>query len=522
MRRAYTISLLTLLFAAAQTGIAHAGEYTIHNCPASLQSNLEAGPWQALSEPPSTSGFQPSCTPGSILGTSIGWYGSEQSLNGELGATLQSPSPAITIRGMRLVWSVSHQSSGSDTFAQIVSNTGVELIASTPYSANASDPTVVNFPAGTDTVSVYSYCSYDQSTNCYFPSATSPIITLEGMDTTLEDTSPPTATINGGALADAVVSGTASLQFTASDELSGVREAQLLIDGHPVVTHSYSNQCTYTSFAACPQSQTDTMTWETGTIPNGEHQLGLDITDAAGNSQIIDEHPILVSNPTTAVGSSGGSPHIPACAAAPGTHTEITVQAKHDLVVSDYQKQAQLRGTLVGPSGKPIPDVAIEALARPAVGSAGFSALAHITTGPKGRFDLKLPVGVSRTVCLRYRELPEGRYSAAREVTQQVRAGVTLEVHPPAVESNGTIILTGNVLGGYIPSAGKVVELLVFYLGEWRVFQTVRTSPDGQFTSFYSFLGGLGTFAFRARVRGGENGYPYVLGYSNPVKVRAG
>jgi hypothetical protein len=505
-------------------GNAYAGEYTIHNCPASLQPNFDAGPWQSFGGPlPSAGGFQATCTPGSTLGTAIGWYGGEQSLNINYGVALQSPDQGITIREVRLVWSVAHQSSGSDTFAQVSSDTGVELVASTPYTASASSPTQVSFPTGTHVVRVYSYCSYDDSSNCYFPTSTTPIMKLEGIDTTLEDSNPPTATADGGSLAGSVVSGEATMQFTATDEGSGVREAQLLVDGRPLVTNSYATQCSYTTFAACPQSEADSMTWDTATVANGEHQIALRVTDASGNTQTVDSHTVLVSNATTKTGTTTMSegPPTPPCVAAPDTQSAITLVAKHDTIATAYRKRAHLRGTLTGPGRKPISDATVEVLARPVTTGAVYAPLGHVRTGASGQFNLTLPPGTSRTVCLRYQQQPGGLYTAALNVTQQVQAGVTLAVNPKDVESNGTIILTGSVLGGYISSAGKVVELQVLYLGSWRVFQTVRTTADGQFTSFYSFLGGLGTFAFRARVRG-ENDYPYALGYSNPVRVRAG
>jgi hypothetical protein len=513
-----TILFTTLILVLALAGKAQAGEYTIHNCPASLQSNFDAGPWQSYGGPlPSVGGFQGSCTPGSTLGTAIGWYATAQALNSNLGVVLQSPSSGITIREVRLVWSVSHQSSGSDTFAEVVSDTGSELIDPTPYAAGTSNPAKVYFPDGTHTVYVYSYCSYDDSANCNFPSPTSPVIKLEGMDTTLTDADPPTATINGGSLAaSAPVSGNATLQFTATDGQSGVRESQLLIDGSPVAADNYSSQCSYANFAACPQSQVNSMTWNTNTVANGEHRVALRITDAAGNTHTVDDHSVTVANAS----ATGPSAEPPACAEAPGTRTKITVAAKHHLLVSGYRQRARLSGKLLG-AGKPISAGTVEILTRPAVSSGKFLLLGHVTTGAHGQFKLILPPGISRTVCLRYHALPGGVYTAALAVTEQVRAGVTLAVHPRVVESNGTIILTGNVLGGYISGAGKVVELQVLYLGSWRVFQTVRTRPDGQFTSFYSFLGGQGIFAFRASVRG-ENDYPYALGYSHPVRVRAG
>lgn len=499
------------------TGIAHAGQYTIHNCPGSLQPNFDAGPWQSYGGSlPSVGGFQNSCSPGGTLGAAIGWYANEQGLNTNLGVLIQTPSSATTIREMRLVWSVSHQSSGSDPFAQVISDAGSQLIASTPYSAN---PAQVHFPSGTRTVYVYSYCSYDASTNCYFPSGTSPVIKLEGMDTTLEESNPPTATVTNGSLAaNAPVSGVATLDFTASDGESGVRESQLLIDGSPVLTDSYSSQCPYTNFAACPRSVPDSMTWDSHTVANGEHRVALRVTDAAGNTQVLDDHAVLVSNPSVA-GAPPPSAAGNECAAAVGTQTKITVRQRR--IVSAYLRRARLSGTLTGPSGSPVAGATIEALAKPTVGGNRFSALSHATTSARGQFKLTLPPGISRTVCLRYRALPEGRYAAAIAISQQVRVGMTLAVQPSEVEPNGTIFLTGRVLGGYISSAGKVVELQVLYLGSWRVFQTLRSQPNGEFTAFYTFIGGHGTFAFRARVRG-ENDYPYIFGYSHPVTVRAG
>ena len=527
--RTLTAVAVTVVLGFVLVASASAGEYTIHDCPGSLQPNFDAGPWQSYGTAslPSSGGFQESCEPGGTLGAAIGWYGSEQSLNTNLGVKIQSPSSAITIHELRVVWSVAHQSSGSDTFAQLIAETGFEFISGTPF-ATGSSPTLAQFPAGTTTVYVFSYCSYDASTNCYFPSSTSPIFKAEGMDTTLQDTEQPTATVTGGALkGGGSVSGTATMQFTATDPSSGVREAQLIVDGNPVVTHSYSSQCPYTNFLACPQSKTDSMAWNTVETGNGEHVVALRVTDAAGNSQTFDEHSVQVANISGASpgpagnGPAGAQQRQQTCTAAKGTQTTVGTSTEHGVLWTGYRQRAHLGGRLLGPARKPIASAIVEVLTRPNTTGSAFSLFGHVTTRAEGDFRLTLPPGVSRIVCLRYRPLGDGQYTAARTVALQVRAGVTLAVHPREVASNETIILTGNVLGGYISPAGKVVELQVLYLGQWRVFQTVRSQPDGQFTSFYTFIGGQGTFAFRARVRG-ENDYPYSLGYSHPAKVRAG
>ncbi|HWF35207.1 MAG TPA: hypothetical protein VG295_07535 [Solirubrobacteraceae bacterium] len=297
MRTARLAILGALLAALALPVSAQAGNYTIHNCPSSLQPNNDAGPWRSWSTGPlpSAGAYQGSCTPNGVLGAAIGWYANEQSFSTDLGVQLQTPSSSISIVSLRLVWAASGKSSGSDTFGQVLSDTGSEIAHEAPF----SQPDVVAFPDGTRTAYVDSYCSTDGSTNCYFHSNTTPVIELSGMDTTLAESVPPTATVTGGSLAGAgAVSGTGTLDFTADDADSGVLQSQLLIDGAPVLTDGYTAQCPYTNFAACPTSMPDSMVWSTTSVPDGSHQVALRVTDAAGNVQTVDDHTVVVSNPT--------------------------------------------------------------------------------------------------------------------------------------------------------------------------------------------------------------------------------
>jgi len=282
-------------------GSALAGEYTIHNCPGSLAPNNDAGAWRSYSTAalPSAGGYQGSCTPGGDLGAAIGWFAIEQSFNTSIGAELQTPSSDISIVSLRLVWAGAAKSSGSDTFGQINADTGAVFAEKAPFGASANAPTVVEFPDGTHTIYVDSFCSTDGSTNCYFSANTTPVIELVGMDTTLEDLTPPSATLTGGSLTgNGPISGVGTLDFTATDPDSGVEQSELLLDGSPVLTDSYASQCPYTSFAACPPSMPDSMAWNTGAVTDGEHQIALRITDAAGNTQVVGDHSVLISNPT--------------------------------------------------------------------------------------------------------------------------------------------------------------------------------------------------------------------------------
>jgi hypothetical protein len=507
---------------------ARAGEYTIHNCVASEQPNFIAGPWSWFGGLPnngSQEGFQATCGPGSALGAAIGWYGPAQTSNSPVGVIIKTYPPHITIRQVRMVWSVAHQSAGSETYAQISSDAGgVAMTSSTPFTASAADPSMITLPAGTHLVEAYSFCLPSEAPDCNFSSATSPIVKVEGVDTTLEDNVPPTVSIEGGALAGSAIAGSVVLQFHATDE-SGVREAQLLVDGRPVAIDSYEGQCSYTEIVACPEVVSDSLSWDTTSEPNGEYDVALRVTDTSGNTTTLDAHTVSVLNAASTVGSSatGSNPATvaPECSAAQGTHTTISIAAKHNLITTPYAKRARLAGALTGPGGQPITGASVEVLSHPAITDAHTALLGHVTTNTRGHFTLLLPRGISRTICLRYHPLAGGTYLAALEIAQHISAGVTLTVKPSEIESNGTVILTGAVRGGYIFGGGKVVELQVLYRGHWRVFETVRTLSTGQFTAFYSFLGGQGTFAFRARVRG-EHGYPYTLGYSRPAKVEVG
>jgi hypothetical protein len=298
--RAAAIVLLSAAVLALPAG-ARAGDYTIHNCPGSLQPNDDAGSWRMWSNGslPSAGGYQGSCTPGGAIGGAIGWYGIEQSFNTSLGAELATPSSAISIVSLRLVWSGAGKSSGSDTFGQVNSDTGSEIAHEAPFAVASATPDVVDFPDATHTIYVDSFCSTDGSTNCYFAANTTPVIALEGMDTTLAESNPPTATISAGSLAGAgPVSGIGTLDFTATDGESGVLESQLLVDGSPVVADSYAAHCPYTDFAACPLSMPDSIAWDTRAVTDGMHQLALRIVDAAGNIQTVDDHAVMISNPT--------------------------------------------------------------------------------------------------------------------------------------------------------------------------------------------------------------------------------
>ena len=181
-----------------------------------------------------------------------------------------------------------------------------------------------------------------------------------------------------------------------------------------------------------------------------------------------------------------------------------------------------IKGRLLDPEGKPISGATLEVLQQVAITGEPMRKIGLAHTASDGSFTTRIPKGPSRLIRLAYRAFAnETTYAFTRGIVQHVSAGLTLRVSPNRTSPHGPITLTGRVLGGYIGPLHPVVELLVKYLGGWRLIQSVRCKGSGKFKAHYKFLGAIGLFPFRARVRA-STGRPYTLGYSAPYAIRAG
>lgn len=123
--------------------------------------------------------------------------------------------------------------------------------------------------------------------------------------------SPPTGALWGAGPANGFHTGTESATFNASDP-SGIRGAQLLVDGSPV--ESAPGTCDYTRAIPC-SSLTQTFMLDTTRLTDGAHMLTLQTENAAGNVTQL-PHEIIVDNtaPPPPVGLS-------LTAASDGTYT---------------------------------------------------------------------------------------------------------------------------------------------------------------------------------------------------------
>jgi hypothetical protein len=396
-----------------------------------------------------------------------------------------------------------------------------------------------SLPQGARDFEVHVNCTTDMSSpTCAFADSIS-VPALTDITLTLSDNTPPAVTSVSGLLAsaaaaNATVSGSQAISFTASDADSGVRSATLTLSpqngGAPSVhTFSFASECTYDAWNACPVTQTVSgFPVSTTALTNGAYAVELSITDAAGNVTNDALGSVTADNPSTSAGLLGAGPgpgagDISAVGLGAPNGTDASEAAQLQLGASRITRAfahrgLRLAGRLLGPQEHPIGNASLDVLEEIA-GTATLRLIGHATTRADGTFVASVPAGPSRLIEVAYRAFSaDAVYAAVAKVEESVNAGVRLSVSPHRTGTEGTITLSGKVEGP-IPRQGVVVDLLVHYRGRWEPFRSPRTNSHGGFRVVYQFEGGIGRFPFRALAFGGQSGFPFSNGESEVVNV---
>lgn len=356
----------------------------------------------------------------------------------------------------------------------------------------------------------------------------------------LEDNTPPKVENASGPLVTAAaggaqVTGSQPISFTSADEQSGVRTATLTLSplsggASYVHTFDFSGECAYDAWNACPLSQTVSgFTLNTDALADGAYAVSLAVTDAAGNVTNDALGSVTVSNPTATASSLGAlsGPGMGSLSGSTGAGSANGSGASEDARLQigvrsptsrSYAKRGlHVSGRLLNAQGLPVEGATLDVLQQ--VNGTGLELIGRVRTSTAGTFTAAVPDGPSRLIEIAYRAFSgDGGYAATAKLRESVRAGVQLAVSPHRTGSEGTITLSGRVLGP-IPPQGVVVELLVHYRGRWEPFRDPRTDAHGRFHVAYQFQGGIGRFPFRALVFGSQGGFPFALGESRTVDV---
>jgi hypothetical protein len=354
----------------------------------------------------------------------------------------------------------------------------------------------------------------------------------------------PTASSISGTLLSPSVAGTAELTLNAADPGGpGVYAVIVQIDGKAVYSgtpNSNSGRCVPagTSGGAlmfdysqpCPPSESVDLPINTTALSNGQHTLKIVVQDAAGNSAVVYDGTISTKQPSNdslgaqpGPGATAGTSSAATPVAIPNGTTasrtaRLNLGVKRRMTRTYSHRALRVTGRLLGAQGHPIAGATLDVLQQVS-GSAGMAVIGHASTRANGTFAASVPGGPTRTIEIAYRAFStDANYAAAAKIAEAVEAGVQLTVNPRRTGSEGTITLSGHVLGP-VPAQGVAVELLVHYRGRWEPFRVPQTDSRGRFEVVYQFQGGIGRFPFRASVLGGQAGFPFAHGESRAVDV---
>jgi len=382
------------------------------------------------------------------------------------------------------------------------------------------------------------------------------VVYLYAADLVLEQASSPTVTpgsITGELATDSTVSGEPHLLFEASDSGSGVYQALVTVDGKAVgatTIDSNGGKCVnvgqttdglpaFLYLKPCAPSVSADVPLDTTALTNGAHHVVVAVTDAAGNSTVVLDRVMAVSNPVPSPGpvttTSNATPspqNSPAPQPQPTNGLNASALASlsarwssssEPALRSRYGRAQTVVGRLLAPSGAPISGALIEASMTPSDQGAHSAALGSVRTAADGTFRMRLPARApSSTIALAYRSvLSSAVPSATAALALIVPAGLRLRVAPRVSHVGGRIRFRGILHGGPIPPGGKQLVLQASSpRSRWRTFEAITTDRRGRYRASYRFrLPGPVSYRFRA-VSPAEADYPFARGASNVVRVR--
>lgn len=412
------------------------------------------------------------------------------------GVNLRSPG-GVAIRRVRLWLTARLRGAGSSMTVQVTSGTSTSTLPGTvlfaaPGGDTLGSPFVSPLLAGdTSYYDVFAACSGDAGPTCA-PDETK-ILDVRGTEVTLEETTPPAGSIDGGALmAGGPQSGVRALAYSAIDHESGIARVSALIGSTVVGVADFLPECPFENFAACQQGRNSAVFADTRKVQNGFHPVSLRVTDAAGNEQTLQsptvvqvvnaaQVPSLTTIPGSGSGSDGGSGSGGGLSSGGARLIASFASNRRSTLTVGYGGRVVVRGRVLAEDGVPVSGGRVDLQETPQSGNAG-RASRELTTGQDGVFAYTVPRGPSRTLTFRYGETAADATPAVHRLKLRVRAAARLRVTLNGVR----VHYDGNVLSKPLPRRGKRVEIQGRAPGAaWKTFAVRRTTRRGRFSGTY-------------------------------------
>jgi hypothetical protein len=405
----------------------------------------------------------------------------------------------------------------------------------------------VSVPGGASQVSVLAFCLPEPSI-CHgpgarwYPQVFSSEAEVTNPEIILSTNAKPKGAGFTGTIFHETVSGTSTLDFTATDSGPGVYQVRVKIGGKQVLAetpNTNKGKCSPAGTSAgirafddaqpCPTETAVQVEVQTASVADGTHTLEIEVEDAAGDASTV--YTGTVSTLNHPVSTILQPPPAPAPVRGPANGTpasESAVLTAHwnskstSRLTSPYGRPHEIAGKLTNAAGAPIAGALIEASQKPTSLGAVTSSLTDPRTNAQGSFTISVPrSSSSTTIELAYRShIGDPQPVVTQTLTLRVPASIHLTVSPRVASVGHTIVLRGTLAGSIPPGGKKVLFEARTIGGPWLEFHNATVNAHGRFRTTHRFtFPGPVRYQFRV-VCEREADFPFLAGVSNTVQVR--
>jgi hypothetical protein len=191
-----------------------------------------------------------------------------------------------------------------------------------------------------------------------------------------------------------------------------------------------------------------------------------------------------------------------------------------------HGKATTVSGLLQLADGAVLPGHAVEVLAAPDNGLGQFASIATVTTNAYGEWSARVPAGPSRLLEAVYPGDGTTEPATSGTVVLTVPAKIGISITPRVLPWHAPLTIRGHLEGGYVPSGGVALRLLVRYTGtpQASVLLAFRTNGRGQFKIQWRYPSGHGVASYPmwASTTAAETDYAFAPSRSPHIVVTFG
>jgi hypothetical protein len=220
--------------------------------------------------------------------------------------------PRATLRSVWVDWRFVPQSASTNPANLTMWASGARMLTAEPGQAALTSRAL---PTGSRGLELMVWCSPVNGPGwCNWPG---PMLNVRGFTVELEESVDPDASATGPLLGPGPRSGVEPLAVDASDGDTGVRRVAVTLGGVAVGTLEPADGCRDDRLPPCPQRLRGTLDVDTRLVGDGARRLRLTVTDAAGNTRLVEAGTVQVANqprvqtppgPEPGAGGGGAAP----------------------------------------------------------------------------------------------------------------------------------------------------------------------------------------------------------------------